>query len=413
MNAPAPGSGDGSQPAVPAGGNGSASLAQIMLVGPDREPAGRGLRRLTGGQPLAPLLIMFALAFFPFADRATVLVLEEQIHHTLGLNDIGLIALEILTIHLGVILAVPLSAGADRGVRVRRMRSGAVVFTVCSFATAFSPDIWWAFFLIRAATAVGVATVVSSHLSLLADYYGIAHRAKVYALHSVGDGPRHCRRLRGGTQLGEADWRVPYLFIAPPTLIFVVLAHRLHEPERGIHERAAMGVTGEALSSPEDPPTFEEAQRMMRRIESLRRLFFAMPFLGCRARSGSPPSPPRSTSASSGWRSPRRGGSKQVAETRPAARRRPRRRHRHPPGAPRPGAGRSGSSSSRRPSPPLFVVVLAAAPTVPVATRRPLRPQRHGRRRPAHRVRRALAGRARPGPVARASPRPWSTSCRA
>ena len=68
------------------------------------------------------------------------------------------------------------------------MLIGAAVFTVCSVATAVVPPWWWAFLLVRAGASIGVATVVATHLSLLADSYDIPYRPTVYALHGIALG---------------------------------------------------------------------------------------------------------------------------------------------------------------------------------------------------------------------------------
>ena len=70
--------------------------------------------------------------------------------------------------------------------------------------------------------------------------------------------------------------------IAAPTLVVlaVVLARRrLHEPGRGHLRARRVGVTGEVQLLDEEPASPEESPRLVQRIESLRRLFFAMPFL--------------------------------------------------------------------------------------------------------------------------------------
>ncbi len=73
-------------------------------------------------------------------------------------------------------------------------------------------------------------------------------------------------------------WRAPFIVLSVPVLILVLLGLRLREPSRGIQERMAMGVT-DALLTEEPPPSFAEGWRTVWKIESLRRIFFALPFL--------------------------------------------------------------------------------------------------------------------------------------
>jgi branched-chain amino acid transport system ATP-binding protein len=271
---------DGLVPPAGDGADDAVSLARTMLGTPAAGPPAGGLRRLTGGRPIGPLAVMFALAFTMWADRAAVLALLPEIERAVGLNDLGVTALSLATVQLGIVFTIPLALRADQGDRVRIMLTGAVVFTLFSVATALVPPFWWALLLVRAGAALGLATVLSTHFALLADYYDIAHRVKVYAAHGAAMGLGSIAGLLVASWLGERyGWRAPYLVIAVPTLVVVLVGTRLRDPDRGHFERTAMGVSAEALDLREEPPTFEESQRIVQRIESLRRLFFAMPFL--------------------------------------------------------------------------------------------------------------------------------------
>jgi len=58
-----------------------------------------------------------------------------------------------------------------------------------------------------------------------------------------------------------------------------VLAWRMREPVRGAHERRAMGASEEAALTEEAPPSFAEGWRIVWKIESLRRIWYSLPFL--------------------------------------------------------------------------------------------------------------------------------------
>jgi branched-chain amino acid transport system ATP-binding protein len=252
----------------------------VLMARRAEATGGRGWARVTGGRPVRPLLVMVALATTAWADRASVAVLRTPIGDALGPSDLGATALTLVTVHLAVFLSISLAFRADRGDRVRLMRVGALVFTVCSVATAVVPPWWWAFLLVRAGAAVGVATVVSTHNSLLADSYDITHRPAVYAVHGAAVGLGTVAGLVVAVSLGDrAGWRAPYLVLAVPTVAAVLAARRLSDPGRGHFERAAMGATGDALVLEEPPASPEESARLIARVESLRLLFFAMPFL--------------------------------------------------------------------------------------------------------------------------------------
>jgi branched-chain amino acid transport system ATP-binding protein len=61
-----------------------------------------------------------------------------------------------------------------------------------------------------------------------------------------------------------------------PTLVFVVLLHRLEEPVRGRWERAAAGRDETAEDS---PASFREAVRLLFGVRALRRAYLALPFV--------------------------------------------------------------------------------------------------------------------------------------
>ncbi len=69
------------------------------------------------------------------------------------------------------------------------------------------------------------------------------------------------------------------MVIAIPTFLVVISGLRVKEPVRGKWEREAMGASDDLAATEEPPPSFAEAYRMVWKIASLRRLFYALPFL--------------------------------------------------------------------------------------------------------------------------------------
>ena len=146
----------------------------------------------------------------------------------------------------GLILAVPIGFLADRFNRVHIIIIGGIVLGMFSVLTGFAVTILM-LAIARAGAELGRGVNDPAHNSLLADYYDIGVRPRVYSVHrsanSVGQalGP-----LLGGSSPTCLGWRVPFIFFAIPTAIFVILAFRLREPIRGHYERGAMGATGGA-----------------------------------------------------------------------------------------------------------------------------------------------------------------------
>jgi branched-chain amino acid transport system ATP-binding protein len=104
---------------------------------------------------------------------------------------------------------------------------------------------------------------------------------KVFAVHrlanSVGQvvGP-----VVAGVVAYYFGWRTPFFLFALPTLVFVLLALRLREPVRGIHERRAAGADDELAAREEPSETVWSTMRVLGRIPTFRRIWLAVPFLG-------------------------------------------------------------------------------------------------------------------------------------
>ncbi len=132
----------------------------------------------------------------------------------------------------------------------------------------------------RSGSALGKAVIDPTHNSLIADYYPIESRQRVYSVHRAANavgafvGP-----LSAGLLAYYLDWRVPFLVFAIPTVIFAVLAMRLKEPLRGTWERRAMGAEEEVVNTEEAVPSFAESWRTVHKVDSLRRIWYSLPFL--------------------------------------------------------------------------------------------------------------------------------------
>jgi branched-chain amino acid transport system ATP-binding protein len=241
----------------------------------------RGIAGITGGRALFPLLVLTGFAIFDAMDRATVQVLLPDLRDAFGLNDTGILAVLGIGLVCALLLTVPISFFADRRNRTRLMLIGASVFAGFSLFTGIIPTVWWFLLIARMGAASGQATIFPTHNSLLADHYDVPFRPKVYSFHRSAEGLGLFIGFIAAGELGEhISWRVPFFVIAVPTLVLVAVGLRLREPKRGHFERAAMGLRGEVVELQEPPPSFEEAYRLVNRVGSLRRIFWALPFLG-------------------------------------------------------------------------------------------------------------------------------------
>ncbi|MGB8105268.1 MAG: MFS transporter, partial [Pseudolabrys sp.] len=174
---------------------------------------------------------------------------------------------------------IPIASLSDRHNRVFITWVGALAWAFFSLLTGLA----WSVIVLgiaRAGSGIGKAVVDPTHNSLIADYYDIPSRPRVYSFHRAANavgaiiGP-----LTAGIIAYRWGWRWPFIIFTFPTLIFVVLAWRLREPKRGVFERRAAGASEEAAQTEEARPSFAESWRIVWKIDSLRRIWYALPFL--------------------------------------------------------------------------------------------------------------------------------------
>ena len=239
----------------------------------------RWFRDLGGGAGLFPLFVLFGLTAVEQLDQRAFDVLLPNIRDTFGLDTQAILAVVGLTGAAALVIAVPIGYYADRLSRVRIATFGALAWAVFSVLTGLAPALW-VLGLARAGSGLGAATIVPTHNSLLADYYDIPERANVYAAHRAAYAIGACIGPLFAGLLGfYFGWRTPFIVYALPTLVFVLLSLRLREPVRGHFERAAMGVSDEVQATEDIPPSIAESWRIIWSVGTLRRVFYALPFL--------------------------------------------------------------------------------------------------------------------------------------
>jgi branched-chain amino acid transport system ATP-binding protein len=243
----------------------------------------RGLRRfdasgVTGGAPVYPLAVLFGLNAVDELDQAAFHVLLPTIRDHFGLDNEGVLTIVALVAPIAILVGLPVAFYADRAKRTRVAAGGGAVWGAFSFLTGLAPNVA-GLVTARSGSALGKAVNLPVHNSLLTDYYPIETRAKVFGAHRAANstglmlGPL----LAGGLSF-VFGWRAPFLVFAAITACFVLLALRLREPVRGRYEREAAGAGGDAVVE-EAPPRFGESWRLLHSIVTLRRMYFALPFL--------------------------------------------------------------------------------------------------------------------------------------
>lgn len=234
---------------------------------------------VTMGAPVYPLLVLFGLNAVDELDRTAFAILLPDIRDHFGLSDAGALAIVSVTTIAVLLIEIPLSFYVDRGNRVRIATVGAAVWALFAFGTGLAVVVPM-LVLMRIGAGVGRSVVTPTHGSLLSDYYAPASRVKVFSFHrqanSVGQivGP-----LLGGGIAFFLGWRAPFFLLAIPTIVFVILALRLHEPERGYQDRLAAGATGDYLTTAEPSIPIRETVRTLYGVRTMRRIWCAAPFL--------------------------------------------------------------------------------------------------------------------------------------
>lgn len=249
----------------------------------------RGWRRMleewrpsavTLGAPVFPLAVLFGLNAVDELDRTAFAVLLPDIRDHFGLSDAGALALVAVSTVAVLIIEVPLSFYCDRRSRVRIATTGAAVWALFSVGTGLAVSVAM-LVAMRIGAGGGRAVVTPTHSSLLSDYYEPDARVKVFSAHrqanSVGQilGP-----LLGGLLAYWLGWRSPFLLFAIPTAVFVVLALRLREPRRGVHERRLAGADEATAADEEAHERAWATMRALARVRTVRRIWMAIPFLG-------------------------------------------------------------------------------------------------------------------------------------
>jgi len=198
---------------------------------------------ITGGAAVYPLLILFGLNAVDQLDQTAFAVLLPNIKDYFGLSTQNILAVVALASVAGLLLSVPIGFASDRRKRLPIAIAGACAWGFFSLMTGFATSVWM-LGIARAGSGLGAAVNLPTHNSLLADYYDIPNRPKVYSFHraalAVGAfiGP-----LFAGLLAEEFNWRVPFIVYTIPTAILVLLALKLREPVRGHYEREAMGAS--------------------------------------------------------------------------------------------------------------------------------------------------------------------------
>ena len=239
----------------------------------------RWLNGVTGGASAYPLAVLFGLNMADELDRAAFGVLLPEIRDHFGLDMSGILSVISLSMVAALLLGLPIGFYGDRVKRVPVAISGAALWGVFSVMTGFATTIVL-LGVARAGSGLGRAVNDPVHGSLISDYYDIPVRPRVFAVHRYANAAgQFIGPLVAGMLAYYAGWRAPFFVYGVVTAVLLVLALKLREPTRGLHERRAMGVSAEVADTEEEPPSWAESWRIIWSVRSLRRIYYAIPFV--------------------------------------------------------------------------------------------------------------------------------------
>jgi MFS family permease len=232
----------------------------------------------TRGYAWYVVFALTAIYMLSYMDRQILSMLVGPMKRDLGISDTRVGLLQGLSFGLFyTFMGLPLGRLADTGSRRNLIAAGVVLWSIftstCSVARNF-----WSLFLTRMGVGVGEATLSPAAYSLIADYFprdklGVAvsiyymgvffgTSASLLVTGMVIDTMAHTPVITLPLLGAMASWRLTFLFVGLPGLLFAPLVYTIREPLRQGVARAKAG-QGTQLS-------FADALReMARRWRSL------------------------------------------------------------------------------------------------------------------------------------------------
>lgn len=229
------------------------------------------LRAYLAGEAVFPIVVLFLLNAVDEFDTRLFEVLAPDIAKDfhVGVGAFGIInALSIIVVPL---IAVPIASRGDRGKRMPIAILGAAAWGSFSVLTGAAPFL--AFLMVmRAGSSMGKVVNGPIHYGLIGEFYSPRSRTRAFGIHSLANPVGGVVAAVVGGALADAfGWRLPFLLFGIPTVIAIVVALRLPEPERGRFEVA---------HPPEDAPSMRDAWRTLYQLRSLRYQWFGLAWCG-------------------------------------------------------------------------------------------------------------------------------------
>jgi MFS family permease len=203
--------------------------------------------------------VVFALTaiyMLSYMDRQILSMLVVPMKRDLGISDTRVGLLQGLSFGLFyTFMGLPLGRLADTGNRRKLIAVGIVLWSIFTSACSFARN-FWSLFLTRMGVGVGEATLSPAAYSLIADcfprerlglavsvyYMGVffGTSASLLVTGMVIDAMAHTPIITLPILGAMASWRLTFLFVGIPGLLFAPFVYTIREPlRRGLAQKAA------------------------------------------------------------------------------------------------------------------------------------------------------------------------------
>ena len=183
-----------------------------------------------------------------FVDRQILSLLVGPVKRDLGISDTRVGLLQGLAFGLFyTLMGLPLGRLADTRNRRNLIAVGIVIWSFCTSACSLARS-FWTLFLGRMGVGVGEATLSPSAYSLISDYFPAERLGVAISVYYMGiflgsslsflvggitvDAVAHSPVIYIPLLGAMASWRVTFLIVGIPGLLFALLVYTIREPER-------------------------------------------------------------------------------------------------------------------------------------------------------------------------------------
>ena len=210
-------------------------------------------------RPVDPVRVarwgLFVLTFvnlFNYLDRFVVAAVVESLKQPsprgLGLSDVELGALATGFILVYMLTSPIFGTLGDRGRRPRLIAAGVGIWSLATALGGFARG-FVSLFVARSAVGVGEAAYGTVSPALLADYFPVEQRGRVFAVFSaaipIGSAAGY---MLGGFVDTHLGWRAAFFVAGVPGLLLAWLTSRLFDPPRGAQEGGAAHAAGHGVA---------------------------------------------------------------------------------------------------------------------------------------------------------------------